>query len=96
MAAQSAQTSESLKASHTSPTSCFVACRRPKRGKSPAEMKQALGWTLDALGRDVINDDPAICRALPERIGAARKADRALLRRRPAICHRALRRFWSI
>jgi hypothetical protein len=33
----------------------------------------------DALRRDVINDDPALYRALPERIEAARAADSALL-----------------
>jgi len=61
-----------------------------------AEMKQALGLTLVALARDVINDDPALYRALPERIEAARAADSALSSGRPALCHRALRRFWSI
>ena len=66
----------------------------------PAKMRQALRRTLDALRRDVIDDDPALYRALPERIGAARTADRAwgraLSSGRPALCHRALRRFWSI
>jgi hypothetical protein len=61
----------------------------------PAAMRQAVSWTLDALGRDVINDAvPAL--ALSERIEAARKADRSAARHRPDLCHRALRRFWSI
>jgi hypothetical protein len=68
---------------------------KPEQVK-PAKMRQALGRTLDALRRDVINDDPALYRALPERIEAARAADRALLSGRTAGCHRALRRFWSI
>jgi hypothetical protein len=59
-------------------------------------MRQALGRTLDALRRDVIIDDPALYRALPERIEAARAAHRALSNGRPAHCHRALRQFWSI
>ena len=68
---------------------------KPEQVK-PAKMRQALRRTLDALRRDVINDDPALYRALPERIGAARAADRAMSSGRPALCHRALRRFWSI
>jgi hypothetical protein len=68
---------------------------KPEQVK-PAKMRQALGRTIDALRRDVINDDPALYRALPERIEAAREADSALLSGRPALCHRALRRFWSI
>ena len=68
---------------------------KPEQVK-PAKMRQALGRTIDALRRDVTNDDPALYRALPERIEAARAADRALLSGRPAVCHRALRRFWSI
>jgi hypothetical protein len=62
----------------------------------PAKMRQALGRTLDALRRDVTNDDPVLYRALPERIEAARAAESASLSGRPALCHRALRRFWSI
>jgi hypothetical protein len=68
---------------------------KPEEVKA-AKMRQALGRTLDALRRDVINDDPALYRALPERIEAARAADSALSSGRPALCHRALRRFWSI
>jgi hypothetical protein len=67
---------------------------KPEQVK-PATMRQALGRTIDALRRDVINDDPALYRALPERIEAAREADRALSSGRPALCHRALRRFWA-
>jgi hypothetical protein len=63
---------------------------------TPAKMRQALGRTLDALRRDVINDDPALYRALPERIEAARAAESALLGGRAVLCHRALRRFWNI
>jgi hypothetical protein len=61
-----------------------------------AEMRLALRRTLNALRKDLVSDDPALYRALPERIEAARAADRALLSGRPALCHRALRRFWSI
>jgi hypothetical protein len=68
---------------------------KPVQVKS-AKMRQALGRTLDALRRDVTNDDPALYRALPERIETAHAADRALLSDRPALCHRALRRFRSI
>ena len=60
-----------------------------------SDMRQAFSWTLDALGRDVINDDvPAD--ALVQRIAAAREAGQAMARKRHALCHRALRRFWSI
>jgi hypothetical protein len=62
----------------------------------PAEMRQALRRTLDALTKDLIRNDPALYRALPDRIEAAARADRALLNGRIALCHRALRRFWSI
>jgi hypothetical protein len=34
---------------------------KPEQVK-PAKMRQALGRTLDALRRDVINDDPALSR----------------------------------
>jgi hypothetical protein len=61
-----------------------------------AEMRQALRRTLNALRQDLIQDDPALYRVLPERMEAACRADRALLNGRPALCHRALRRFWSI
>jgi hypothetical protein len=47
-----------------------VLVSKPEHVK-PAEMRQAVSRTLDALRRDVINDDPALYRALPERIGAA-------------------------
>jgi hypothetical protein len=59
-------------------------------------MRQALRRTLDALRRDLIGDDPALYRALPERMEAARRAEQALLNGRPALCRRVLRRFWSI
>jgi hypothetical protein len=72
-----------------------VLVSKPEHVK-PAEMRQAVSRTLDALRRDVINDDPALYRALPERIGAACAADRAMSSGRPALCHRALCRFWSI
>jgi hypothetical protein len=62
----------------------------------PAEMRQALRRTLNALRKDVTGGDPALYRALPERIEAAARADRALLNGRVALCHRALRQFWSI
>jgi hypothetical protein len=62
----------------------------------PAEMRQALRRTLNALRKDVAGGDPALYRALPERIEAAARADRALLNGRVALCHRALRQFWSI
>jgi len=58
-------------------------------------MRQALSWTLDALGRDAIDDDVPAC-ALDQRIEAAFEAEQAMARERPALCHRALRRFWSI
>ena len=56
-------------------------------------MKQALGWTLDSLGRDVISDevDP---QALNTRIEAAREADLALKNGQKRAAHAALRRFW--
>jgi hypothetical protein len=68
---------------------------KPEQVK-PAKMRQALRRTLNALRRDVINDDPALYRALLKRIEAACAADSALLSGRPALCHRALRRFWSL
>jgi len=68
---------------------------RPQHVRA-AEMRQALRRTLDALRRDTINDDPALYRALPERVEAAHAAEIALSSDRPAVCHRALRRFWSI
>ena len=68
----------------------------PPNQVKPAQMKQALRRTIAALQRDVISDDPALYRALPERLRAARVADKALSRQRPTLCHRALRQFWSI
>jgi hypothetical protein len=93
MTAQSAQTSESF--THVANLMLRGVLEAKPRQVKLAEMRQALGWTLDALGRDVINDDLAYC-ALHERAEAAREADRALSNGRPALCHRALRRFWSI
>jgi hypothetical protein len=62
---------------------------------SLADLRTATGWTIEALGRDVISDDiPAL--ALQERIQAAREADRAIEHHRLSQAHRALRRFWSI
>jgi hypothetical protein len=94
MAAQSAQTSESF--THVANLMLRRVLESHPRQVSPAEMKQALGWTLVALARDVIDNDPTVAQALPERVEAARAADRALSSGHPALCHRALRRFWSI
>ena len=60
-----------------------------------AHLRQALSWTLDALGRDAI-DDAVLATALEKRIEAAREADRAITRGQRTVCHQALRRFWSI
>jgi hypothetical protein len=43
-----------------------------------AEMRLALRRTLNALRKDLVSNDPALYRALPERIEAARAADSAL------------------
>ena len=94
MAARSAQTSE--KFTHVANRMLRGVLESKPRQVMLAEMKQALGWTLVALARDVISDNPAVARAFHERVEAARAADRALLSGRPALCHRALRRFWSI
>jgi hypothetical protein len=66
----------------------------PKHVK-PGEMRQALGWTLDALGRDVIDDQipPA---ALEQRVQEARAANTAITKGQRGVCHRALRKFWSV
>src|SRR5438067_194393 len=66
----------------------------PRHVKPPV-MRQALEWTLDALGRDVINEEVPPT-ALEERIHAARTAKKALTRGQRTQCHGALRRFWSI
>ena len=94
MIARRAQTSERF--THVANRMLRGVLKSKPRQIIMAEMKQALGLTLVALARDVINDDPALYRALPERIEAARAADSALSSGRPALCHRALRRFWSI
>jgi hypothetical protein len=66
----------------------------PKHIK-PVEMRQALNWTLDALGRDVINwEIPPD--ALEQRIDAARSANTAITEGQRALCQGALRRFWGI
>jgi hypothetical protein len=57
-------------------------------------MKQALAWTLDNLGRDVIDDD-IDPQALNTRIEAAREADLALKNGQKRAAHMALRRFWG-
>jgi hypothetical protein len=93
MAARSVQTSESF--THVANLMLRGVLEARPRQVKLAEIGQALGWTLDALGRDVINDDLAHG-AVHERVEAAREADRALSNGRPALCHRALRRFWSI
>ena len=72
-----------------------VLVSKPEHVK-PAAMREALRHTLNALRKDVTGGDPALYRALPERIEAAARADRALLNGRIALCHRALRQFWSI
>jgi hypothetical protein len=94
MVAPRAQTSESF--THVANLMLRGVLESKPEQVKPAKMRQALGRTLDALRRDVINDDPALYRALPERIEAAHAADGALSSGRPALCHRALRRFWSI
>lgn len=63
---------------------------------TPGEMRQALRRTLNALRKDLTGNDPALYRALPERMEAARRAEQALLNGRIVLCRRALRRFWSI
>jgi hypothetical protein len=93
MAARSVQTSESF--THVANLMLRGVLEARPRQVKLAEIRQALGWTLDALGRDVINDDLAHG-ALHERVEAAREADTALSNGRPALCHHALRRFWSI
>ena len=94
MAAQSAQTSESF--THVANLMLRGVLESKPRQIKRAELRQALGWTLEALGRDVIADDPVPGSALLGRIAAAREADAALFNRRIAQCHHALRRFWSI
>jgi hypothetical protein len=66
----------------------------PKHLK-PGEMRQALGWTLDALGRDVVDEQipPA---ALEQRIREARAANAAITKGQRVVCYRALRKFWSV
>jgi hypothetical protein len=54
---------------------------KPRQIKQ-AELRQALDWTLEALGRDVIADDLLPGSALLGRIAPAREADAALLNRR--------------
>jgi hypothetical protein len=94
MADQSAPTSESF--THVANLMLRGVLEAKPRQIKRTELRQALDWTLDALGRDVIADDPIPGSALIGRIAAAREADAALLNRRIAQCHRALRRFWSI
>jgi hypothetical protein len=72
-----------------------VLVAKPEHVK-PSEMRQALRRTLNALRQGLTRNDPALYRALPERVEAAAKADRVLLNGRIAHCHRALRQFWSI
>jgi hypothetical protein len=93
-----------IRAHDTSPGSSFAhisnlilrrVLQAEPRQVPAADMREALSWTLDALGRDAINDDvPA--RALDQRIEAAFEAEQAMAQERAALCHRALRRFWSI
>jgi hypothetical protein len=94
MADQSAQTSEIF--THVSNLVLRSVLESKPRQVKPAEMRQALGWTLVALGRDITNDDLALGRTLHDRVAAARDADEALSDGRPALCYRVLRRFWSI
>lgn len=60
-----------------------------------ASLQQALGWTLDALGRDVISDEIPET-TLAERIEAAREADKALAQGQRVHGHRAPCRFWKL
>lgn len=65
--------------------------RQLRRG----DIQQALGWTLDSLGRDAI--DPAIPRQFLEaRIETASRANEAAKRGQRAKAHAELRRFWRI
>jgi hypothetical protein len=58
-----------------------------------SDLQQALGFTLDALGRDAINQDVQED-AFEARRDAAREADKALARHRNARALRSIQRFW--
>jgi hypothetical protein len=94
MIARRAQTSESF--AHVANLMVRGVLESEPAQVTPAKLKQALRQTLDALERDIIDDDPSLYRALPDCIEAAGSADSALLKGRMALCHHALRRFWSI
>jgi hypothetical protein len=57
------------------------------------ELDQALGWTLDALGRDAVNPDVSET-AFEGRRDAARNADDALRQRKNKQALQALQRCW--
>jgi len=63
------------------------------RHVSPPDLGLVLGWTLDALGRDVI-DESVPPEAIAARIEATRAADAAIKRCRWKQAHAAMQRFW--
>jgi hypothetical protein len=65
---------------------------RPERLRMP-DIEQAVGWSLDALGRDAIRDDvPAS--AFEARREAAREAVEAIRGNHKKRAHAALHKFW--
>jgi hypothetical protein len=65
---------------------------RPARLRMP-DIEQAVGWSLDALGRDAIRDDiPAS--AFEARREAAREAVEAIGSNHKKRAHSALHKFW--
>lgn len=64
----------------------------PRHIRRP-ELRQAVDWTVEALGHDVI-DDGVSAPVLAARIDAAREATRLLNSRQTSGCHAALCKFW--
>ena len=65
----------------------------PARQLKPSDVQQALGWSLDALGRDAVRDDVPVS-AFEARRTALREAVHEAQRGRKARAHAALVKFW--